>query len=112
MRDIRSDLNERAKIVQGQIKAAYAHFEKVMQQMQSERDARIAELTETLGMINKLMQFESGIEDKVVTLPHAPAANPPAANLTEAIAPTENPSAANASAGKPSLIDRIRAVNA
>ena len=88
MRDIRSDLEERANLIQGQIQAAYAHFEKVMQQMQAERDAKIAELTETLAMINKVMQFESGIGDKVVTLPHPPAATPPAT--------------------KPSLVDRLR----
>ena len=53
MRDIRSDLEERANLIQGQVNAAYAHFEKLMQQLQGERDARIAELTETLAMINK-----------------------------------------------------------
>ena len=68
MRDIRSDLEERANLIQAQVKAAYTHFEKVMQQMQVERDAKITELTETLAMINKVMQFESGIGDKVVTL--------------------------------------------
>ena len=88
MRDIRSDLEERANLIQAQVKAAYTHFEKVMQQMQAERDAKIAELTETLAMINKVMQFESGIGDKVVTLSPSPAANAPAA--------------------KPSLVDRIR----
>jgi hypothetical protein len=91
MRDIRSDLEERANLIQGQVQAAYAHFEKLMQQMQAERDAKIAELTETLAMINKLMQFEAGIGDKVVTLPQPPGANPPA---------------------KPSLVDRIRLANA
>ena len=30
-------------------------------------------------MINKLMQFETGIGDKVVTLPHPPVSKPPAA---------------------------------
>jgi hypothetical protein len=29
MRDIRSDLEERANIIQEQVRAAYAHFEKV-----------------------------------------------------------------------------------
>ena len=53
MRDIRADLEERANIIQGQVNAAHAHFEKVMQQLQAERDARIAELTETLAMINQ-----------------------------------------------------------
>ena len=45
MRDIRSDLEER-------------HFEKVMQQLQHERTARVADLKGTLAMIDKLMQFE------------------------------------------------------
>ena len=37
MRDIRSDLEERANLIQAQVQAAYTHFEKVMQQMQVER---------------------------------------------------------------------------
>ena len=86
MRDIRCDLEERANIVEEQIRGAYAHFEKVVQQLQSERDGRIAELTETLAMIDKLMQFEAGVMDKVVTLP-------------------------NPSVSHPSLADRIRAAS-
>ena len=38
MRDIRSDLEERAHIIQEQMRAAYAHFERMAQQLQSERD--------------------------------------------------------------------------
>ena len=72
MRDIRGDLEERANIVQGQVKAAYAHFERLMQQMLAERDAKIAELSETLAMIDKLMQFEAGVVEKVVTLSNPP----------------------------------------
>ena len=86
MRDIRSDLEERANIIQEQLKASYAHFEKMVLQLQRERDARVADLNQTLAMIDKLMQFESGVMDNVVTL--------------------ENPSAQS------SLVDRIRAVNA
>ena len=41
MRDIRSDLEERAHIVQEQVRGAYAHFERMAQQLQSERDARL-----------------------------------------------------------------------
>ena len=84
MRDIRSDLEERANILQEQIRGTYAQFEKVVLQLQSERDLKIAELTETLGMIDKLMQFEASVVNKVVTLP-------------------------NPSASHPSLADRIRA---
>ena len=87
MRDIRNDLEERANIIQEQLRASYAHFENVVQQLQRERDARIADLTETLTMIDKLMQFESGVIDKVVTLENLPTP-------------------------QPSLSDRIRAANA
>jgi hypothetical protein len=47
-----------------------------MQQLQNERDARVADLKSTLAMIDKLMQFESGVMDKVVTLEHPPASQP------------------------------------
>ena len=83
MRDIRNDLEERANFVQERIRGSHAHFENAVRQLQQERDARIADLTETLSMIKKLMQFESGVMDNVVTL--------------------ENP--------QPSLVDRIRVAN-
>jgi hypothetical protein len=35
MRDIRSDLEERAHIIQEQVKVAYAHFERMAQQLQT-----------------------------------------------------------------------------
>jgi hypothetical protein len=74
MRDIRSDLQERANFLEGQIRGAYAHFEKAVQQLQSERDARVAELQGAHTMINKLIEFEAGFMDNVVTLsnPQAP----------------------------------------
>ena len=71
MRDIRSDLEERAHIIQEQMRAAYAHFERMAQQLQSERDARA-----TAAMIDKLIQFETGTVAKVVTLENAPASQP------------------------------------
>jgi hypothetical protein len=58
MRDIRSDLQERATLIDGEIRAAYAHFEKTVQQLQSERDARISDLKSGLAMIGKFMEFE------------------------------------------------------
>jgi dsDNA-specific endonuclease/ATPase MutS2 len=87
MRDIRSDLEERANVIEEQVRGIYAHFERAAQQLQRECDAKVAELKETRAMIDRLMQFESGIMDKVVTL--------------------ENPSPS-----QPSLADRIRAANA
>jgi hypothetical protein len=87
MRDIRSDLEERAHIIEEQLKAAYGHFERAVQQLQHERDARVSDLKGTLAMIDKFIQFEARAMDKVVTLE-----NPPAPQR--------------------SIIDRIAAVNA
>jgi hypothetical protein len=58
MRDIRGDLQERAILVEGQIRAAVAHFDTAIQQLQTERDARIADLKAGLAMIAKFMEFE------------------------------------------------------
>ena len=58
MRDIRGDLQERAILVDEQIRASVAHFDKAIQQLQTERDARIADLKAGLAMIAKFMEFE------------------------------------------------------
>jgi hypothetical protein len=58
MRDIRSDLQERATLIDEQIRATYAHFEKILKQLQSEQDAKIADVKSTLAMIAKIMEFE------------------------------------------------------
>ena len=85
MRDIRSDLEERAHIIQEQMRAAYAHFERMAQQLQTERDARVSGLKETLAMIDKLIQFETGTVAKVVTLENAPASQPSLADRMKAV---------------------------
>ena len=51
MRDIRSDLEERAHIIHEQLRAADAWFEKVMQKLQNERDAKVSDLKGTLAML-------------------------------------------------------------
>jgi hypothetical protein len=58
MRDIRSDLQERATLIEEQMRVAYAHFEKSVQRLQNERDARIADLKAGLAMISKFVEFE------------------------------------------------------
>ena len=58
MRDIRGDLQERATLVDEQIRAVVAHFDKTIQQLQTERDARIADLKAGLAMIAKFVEFE------------------------------------------------------
>jgi hypothetical protein len=85
MRDIRSDLEERAHIIQEQVRVAYAHFERMAQQLQSERDARIADLKGSLAMIEKLIQFETGIVSNVVKLENAPASQPSLSDRMKAV---------------------------
>ena len=58
MRDIRSDLQERATLVDDHIRAAYDHFHKTVGQLQSERDAKIADLKSGLAMIAKFIEFD------------------------------------------------------
>ena len=68
MRDIRNDLQERADLTQDQIKAADAQFQKMVDQLREEHDAKIADLKAVLAMIAKLMKFENRLSEKVVTL--------------------------------------------
>jgi hypothetical protein len=58
MRDIRSDLQERATLIDEQIKGAYDRFERSIRRLQNERDARIVELQSALSMIAKFIEFE------------------------------------------------------
>ena len=58
MRDIRSDLQERATLIDEQIRAAYSHFEKAVEQLKNEHEARVADLKSGLAMIAKFMEFE------------------------------------------------------
>jgi hypothetical protein len=73
MRDIRSDLQERANLIEEQVRAAYAHFEKAVQRLQNERDARVADLQGAHAMLKKLIEFEAGFVDNVVHLENASA---------------------------------------
>jgi hypothetical protein len=68
MRDIRGDLQERANFIEEQIRGTYAHFENVIQQLMSERDAKVAELQGAHTMMNKLIEFEDSFMDNVVSL--------------------------------------------
>lgn len=41
MRDIRTDLQERARLIEDKISAAYAQFEKMIEQLQTKREGRV-----------------------------------------------------------------------
>ena len=58
MRDIRIDLQERARPIEDQISASYAQFEKMIEQLQNERENRVLELKSELAALGKLMDVE------------------------------------------------------
>jgi uncharacterized protein (UPF0210 family) len=58
MRDIRNDLQERADLIQDQIKAAAVQLERMVEQLRNEHDVRVADLKVSLAMIAKLMELE------------------------------------------------------
>ena len=73
MRDIRSDLQERATLIDDQIKDAYDHFERSIRQLQNERDSRLGELQSALSMIAKFIEFEDRNIPKVTqAVPSSP----------------------------------------
>jgi len=73
MRDIRSDLQERVNLMGERIKLANDHCEKMIKQLQKERDAKTTELKTRMAMMSKLMEFEQKDMGKV-----APEAGRPA----------------------------------
>ena len=58
MRDIRTDLEERAGLIEERIKAAQSDFEKTVAKLKSDYEARVADLKSDLAMISKFMEFE------------------------------------------------------
>ena len=52
------DLQERATLIDEQIRAAYSHFEKTVEQLKNEHNVRVADLKSGLTMIAKFMEFE------------------------------------------------------
>ena len=59
MRDIRNDLAERARLIEDQISTAYAQFEKMLEQLQNERDGKVSELKSEFAALGKLMEIEN-----------------------------------------------------
>jgi hypothetical protein len=87
MRDIRGDLQERAVLVDQQIRAAAAHFDKAIQQLQTERDARIGDLKASLAMIAKFMEFEERLlHNAPPATPASPHSMPPASPASSLLA--------------------------
>jgi len=64
MRDIRNDLQERVKMFEHRVNAANAYCEKMVKQLQAERDTQVAELKAKIATATKLLEFEKEDFDK------------------------------------------------
>ncbi len=58
MRDIRGDLQDRAGLLEEQINAHEAQFDKLIEQLKREHDARLEDLKAELEAVNRLMEVE------------------------------------------------------
>ena len=72
MRDIRSDLQERANATVEEMRAINADYEKMIEQLLKEREEKLARVKMKWEMISKLIEFENADADKV------PSVTPPA----------------------------------
>lgn len=71
MRDIRGDLQDRAALLEEQINAHEAQFEKLIEQLKREHDSRVEDLKAELEAVNRLMEVELR---RLETVPSAPRA--------------------------------------
>src|SRR4249920_2040677 len=87
MRDIRSDLHERANSTEEEIRTIHADCEKMIEQLQKERDAKVAKAKMKLEMISKLIEFEN--EDLSKMPPQTP---PEGLQQPSSVVPLQNAS--------------------
>ncbi len=71
MRDIRGDLQDRAALLEEQINAHEAQFDKLIEQLKREHDSRLEDLKAELEAVNRLMELELR---RLETVPSAPRA--------------------------------------
>jgi len=76
MRDIRGDLQERAKLLEEQLKAAHTQFDKFLEQIKGEHEARIKDLNDELDAVNQLLGIEHRRLNGSGQAPQAPKAQP------------------------------------
>jgi hypothetical protein len=75
MRDIRSDLQERFNAAVNEARAIAVEYEKRIEQLQSERDAKIEKAKMKVELLSKLIEFENEAMSKVPS--ETPPAGPP-----------------------------------
>jgi hypothetical protein len=85
MRDIRTDLQERANASEEEIRAINADYKKMIEQLQKEREEKLARVKMKLDMLSKLIEFENADAGKVPSVT-PPEALPP---LSRAVPPPD-----------------------
>ena len=89
MRDISSDLQERANATEDEIRAINADYEKMIEQLQREREGKLARVKSKLELISKLLEFENEDRSKV-----PPVASPADLPQPSSVVPLRNASVA------------------
>ena len=80
MRDIRSDLQERAKAAEEEVLSINSDYEKKIGQLQKEREEKLDRIKLKLELISKLIEFENEDNSKVPPVA-PPAALPPLSHV-------------------------------
>jgi hypothetical protein len=78
MRDIRGDLQDRAALLEEQINAHEAQFNKLIEQLKREHDGRLEELKAELEAVNRLMELELRRLDTAPSAQRGPGLEQPA----------------------------------
>ena len=73
MRDIRGDLQDRASLLEEQIRAHKAQFEKLVAQIRAEHEARLKDLRAEFDVVTKLHEIE---QRRLDNAPPAPTGAP------------------------------------
>jgi hypothetical protein len=86
MRDIRDDLRERKKLMEEQVRLADVRFEKLVKQLQAEREAKVSGLKMKIAMVGTLIDYEEERVGKVDPKMAKPTAKPVPPKLSLAAA--------------------------
>ena len=101
MRDIRSDLQDRASLLEEQINAHEAQFDKIVEQLRVEHEGRLEDLKAEFAAVTKLMELEQRrIGNAPAPKAHAPQAPTPARAPIGAPAPVRAASVAASAASR------------
>jgi hypothetical protein len=87
MRDIRGDLKERANLLEQQLNAEQAQFEKLIEQLTREHESRVEELKAELEAVNRVKDIELRRLGSTNSAPHAQP-QPPQQLSNANLAPT------------------------